>query len=108
LKNKIKSMRLGGIDYKLDVKKGLFANGRQLDGQISFGDTTIYVDERLSDQAALLTILHEAVHAMFTHLGLEMSAEVVLSESFVDAIAYQLYSLMRDNPGILKAVMAAK
>jgi hypothetical protein len=71
-----------------------------LDGRITFADSLICVDDAQGAQGTMLVILHELEHAMFTHAGIKMP-----EEGAIDALAYQLLGLIRDNPDLIRAIL---
>lgn len=97
-----KIIKIGGILFRVFLRKGLMdaSGGRKLDGMVPAGESKILIDEDLSIQFKVETLLHEIVHEAAAHLG-----HPRLSEPVVDAIAYMALQLMRDNPGLLQLIL---
>jgi hypothetical protein len=104
----LKSVILGGVVYKIRMAKGLMGeddegNRHKLDGEIMFSDTTILLDPAQNEQALILTLLHEVVHAMYVHGG-----ERSRSDHDVDSMAYQLFDVIKNNPKLFQQIIKMK
>jgi hypothetical protein len=92
----VKSIKIGPIRYKVSYVHDLRDDVGKLDGRISHTQAEIEVDDSMNEQTAAQTLLHEAVHAI------ELQTGIRLEEPQVDALAYSLFQLMRENPGLVK------
>jgi hypothetical protein len=99
------SIRIGPIDFAVDVREDLREDDRALDGQIRYGETTIRLHADLAHQAQVQTLLHEVVHGMLTQMG---RAKMCKDEELVDALAFSLYQVIRDNPDLVRMIMEKK
>lgn len=93
------SVRIGGVEYEVfDNQPSLNDGENLLYGQIDYRESTI----RLSDlceghQMKCITLLHEILHGIRNHAGLEIENE----EEVVDMFARGLYQVLQDNGGRL-------
>lgn len=93
------SVRIGGVEYEVFDNQPSLNNGENLlYGQIDYRGSTI----RLSDlceghQMKCITLLHEILHGIQNHAGLEVENE----EEVVDMFARGLYQVLQDNGGRL-------
>jgi hypothetical protein len=105
-KNEIKSLRLGNINYKLHYTENLKNpedKDASLDAYVSFHESAIYVDKKQKEQASTVALLHEIVHIWLTSVGFRDQ-----TEQTVDALAYQVFGTIRDNPELMKQIARAK
>lgn len=96
--NRPDKVKIGAIQYKVAYVPDLKDEKGKLDGRISHSRTEINVDAGMSHQATVQTLLHEIVHAITTQIGKRTS------ESEVDALAYGIYQVIRDNPGLVRMI----
>lgn len=89
-------VRIGGIDYQVEIVPDLRDGDKKLDGWIKYRDCMILIDQSLSRQMARQTLLHEIIHGMITTIGRD------IDEDTVDALAYMLLQVIRDNPELWK------
>lgn len=93
------SVRIGGVEYEVfDNQPSLNDGENLLYGQIDYRESVI----RLSDLCGgyhmkCITLLHEILHGIRNHAGLEIENE----EDVVDMFARGLYQVLRDNGGRL-------
>ena len=59
----------------------------------------ILINENLKDDAKLTTFWHEAIHIIEHTLGLK------LTEQQVDGISTGVFSILRDNPRLIEAML---
>lgn len=52
----------------------------------------------------LLTLLHEAVHGILFSAGMNNVGEDEHDERLVQALAHGVYTLIKDNPKLVKAI----
>ena len=86
-------IRLGPRDFTVTVLDRLVDSdgGKKLDGHIKYSECEIEIDGKLSGQAAKQVVWHEALHGLVVMLGQEME------ESKIDALAYGIMQVLRDN-----------
>jgi Zn-dependent peptidase ImmA (M78 family) len=59
----------------------------------------IYIKEKINDQEAAGTLLHEVIHAVFRNTGLYQSGEIAEHEEIiVSQLEIGLLGVIRDNP----------
>lgn len=97
------TVRIGSIDYKIELTKApIVLDYKQCNGIIDYTQSKIILDSNTLEQQQLeLTLLHEIVHGMLHDRGLEEQS----NEPLVDAIAYALHQLIRDNSAIFETPM---
>lgn len=89
------SVKIGPITYEIKTVEGLLGcSGEKLDGQIKYSNPTIELDSELSFDMQRQTLLHEILHGILTHSGRHDE----VSEGAIDAIAYGMFGVIRDNP----------
>jgi hypothetical protein len=98
---KINSLKIGAIHYTVKYVHDLHRADQKLDGHIQHGQAKISLDADLNHQAMVQTLLHETVHAVLTQMGSRLAAQ----EGFVDALAFGIYQLMRDNPALAREML---
>lgn len=99
----ITSVRIGGIPYLIKHVQDLHDGDAKLDGRISTSLSEINIDGRLIPSAVAQCLLHEMVHAFYIHIGVQD-----FDEGQVDAIAYQLYATICDNPELFREIMRTR
>jgi hypothetical protein len=88
-------IKIGAITYDIVEEKGL-TNGdkdAKLDGHIRYSECQICVEAGLAGQAKRQVIWHEVIHGILTHAGIRKH-----DEALVDALAYGLMDLLKNNP----------
>jgi hypothetical protein len=101
-KSRISSIRIGGIDYKIEHIQNLRDESGKLDARISHSQTVVQLDDDMSDQGSDQALLHEIVHGMLTQMGRQ---KIGRDEGLVDAFAYSLYQIIRDNPRLIRRIL---
>lgn len=94
-----KKVKVGAITYK--VKQVDKVNRLDEVGYITTGlweplESVIYIDKNLEEQQKLHGFIHELIHAIFDHCGIEQD------ENKVDLIATALHMIIVDNPEIFE------
>jgi hypothetical protein len=97
---KIDSLKVGAIRYKVEYVHDLKRNEQKLDGHIQHSQTKISLDAGLNHQAMVQTLLHEIVHAIATQIGRQE-----IREGVVDALAFGVYQVLRDNPALAREIL---
>ena len=98
---KLDSIKIGGIRYSVAYMVDLRdeKDNQKLDGRLQHALTKISIDASLNHQATVQTLLHEVVHAVAAQIG-----KARLDENVVDALAYSVYQVMRDNPKLVRMI----
>ena len=93
-------VKVGPIVYELCHAAGLTNGEQQADGAVRYGECEILIDAVLSKQSAVTTLLHEILHAILTHGGVQDQDEQTL-----ELLSYGLYGFIKENPGLVKEIM---
>ncbi len=96
---KLDSLKIGAIRFKVVYVPDLHAKDEKADGYIQHHNTRISLEASMNHQATTQTLLHEAVHAIAAQIGKQN-----MNENTVDALAYGVYQLMRDNPELVRMI----
>lgn len=93
------SIRIGGIEYKVLYEPNLRLNNNLCYGAISYDDSTITLSttDGTGHQMRCVTLLHEILHGIRNHAGIEIENE----EEVVDMLAKGIYQVLQDNGGRL-------
>lgn len=93
------SVRIGGVEYEVfDNQPSLNDGENLLYGQIDYRESTIRLSNLCEGhQMKCITLLHEILHGIRNHAGLEVENE----EDVVDMFARGLYQVLQDNGGRL-------
>ena len=89
------SVRIGGVEYEVfDNQPSLNDGENLLYGQIDYRESTIRLFNLCEGhQMKCITLLHEILHGIRNHAGLEVENE----EDVVDMFARGLYQVLQDN-----------
>lgn len=98
---RLRSVRIGGMDYAVEYVQDLHDDTGKLDGRIHHGRTTIQLDAGMSDQGMDQALLHELVHGILTQLGKQ---KISRDEGLVDALAYSIVQIIRDNVQLTRRI----
>ena len=88
----MKSIRIGAIDYPVEIVQDLASDGEFMDGVITHRPYKICIDAGLGDQGEFVVAWHEVLHAIMTHGSVEED------ESTVNMLSYGVAQVLRDNP----------
>jgi len=89
-----KKVKISGIDYHVEIAEQRNTHeGNVLQGEIVYGDATIYINEQQNEQMKEATLLHEIVHGILYHMGSELND----NEKFVEGFSSGLHQVFRDN-----------
>jgi hypothetical protein len=95
------SVKIGAVWHKVVYTKNLTSDdGRPLDGQIDHGAALINIKANMDKQVQAQTLLHEILHGIEVQTGRRRE----LKEPMIDALAYGIYQVMRDNPQLVKMI----
>jgi hypothetical protein len=93
-------IRIGSVDYQIKRTVGLVdGDDKKMAGRIRYDSAIIEIEQRLAPVIALQVLWHEVLHALLTQSG-----HYDQDEPLLDAIAYGLVGILRDNPWLLDAV----
>jgi hypothetical protein len=94
-------VKVGGIRYKVSYIPNLKDDGRPLDGQIDHSLAEISIKANMDEQIMAQTVLHEILHAIESQTGRRHE----LKEPMIDAIAFGIYQVIRDNPQLVRMIV---
>lgn len=89
-------IRIAGIEYAVNLVEALTDGDKRCFGVLSHKTTEIKLDAGLSDGAAYQTLWHEIVHV------LTVTGNADITEGQVEALAWGIVQVIRDNPGLCK------
>jgi hypothetical protein len=93
----MKKIKIGYSNYKI-----IDNDDKKLDGQFIHTDKIITITPSLSSSDRLNTLLHETLHGVWFHWGIE---EIIKAknaeEAIITSIANGLTTVIRDNPEFL-------
>lgn len=92
-------VRIAGVDYFVTIREGLNNGQNMLRGQILFDKSVIDLCPSQNHQMMSQTLLHEILHGIFYHYGIEM--EEKKEEEVVERLSHGLYQVLQDNGGKL-------
>ena len=78
-----------------EVKDLRDEKGDKMDGHIAHNKTLIEIESEMTGGPKAQTILHEVLHEIEIQAGLD------LKDSTIDALAFGIYQVIRDNPELL-------
>lgn len=92
-----KSVRIGGVEYDVvrtpELNTGYQMAYGHIDYEHSVIELTGNLDEKTCHQKLCVILLHEILHGVREHAGLEIENE----EEVVDMFAKGLYQVLQDN-----------
>ena len=88
-------VKIGGMVYDV-VVEDFVGDNTMTEGEIDYSELTIKLKRSIlqKEQYAKLVFLHEIVHGVFEHCGIEQN------ENVVNRISRGLFSVIEDNPDI--------
>lgn len=93
----LKSVKIGGINYDVNVTKEAVALGNALCyGTIDYDACEIAMDAKLPIQVLEHTLLHEIFHGIVNDRKIPIDSEK--EEEIVEAFASGVHALIKDNP----------
>lgn len=95
----IKTLKINGFEYEVQYHDDL---GGDMVGNIDYVEGIINV-EKHSNKGMLLTILHEAVHGILFSAGFN-NVDDEHDERVIQALAHGIYTLIKDNPELVKEI----
>lgn len=95
------SIRLNGVDYKVEKKKNLNDGIHMADGLFDARSTTIFIDPEQRDyQQQCITFLHEVCHAIMFEYHVDLNEPNMLpkdDEVLAETFARGVYQFLQDN-----------
>ncbi len=88
------TIRVGAVDYMVYQVRGLRADGEDCLGTVRYGPSEMELDAGMGEQHRRVTAWHEVLHAIVRQAGHDD-----LPEPVVDALAYGIVEVLRDNRG---------
>jgi len=100
----ISKLKVGAVTYSVSEITDLhYVDGegrkRGLNGHIQHDLGTIKIDNALSEDVKLVTLLHEALHGILTVAGQDEQPE-----NMIVPLGYGLAALLRDNPELVALI----
>lgn len=94
-----KSVRIGGVEYEVQYEPNLRLDNKLCYGAINYDNSVITLSETdgTGHQMRCITLLHEILHGIRNHAGIEIDDE----ETVVDMFARGMYQVLQDNGGRL-------
>lgn len=94
-----KSVRIGGVEYEVRYEPNLRLDNKLCYGAINYDNSVITLSETdgTGHQMRCITLLHEILHGIRNHAGIEIEDE----ETVVDMFARGMYQVLQDNGGRL-------
>jgi hypothetical protein len=81
----------------------LNTKGEEVDGNLQHGQGYIEIDDKLTAEAKLQTLLHEIIHERLEiQCGQDLGEN---AEGIVDAIGFMWIEVMRDNPELVRMIV---
>jgi len=95
---KVKQVKIGGILYRVEYIERLLNQEKavKLNGHILYNPCLIMVESENDEQMQKITVLHEILHGILTHAGIEDDFE-----KQVEILAYGLFGVIQDNPDLM-------
>ena len=89
------SVRIGGVEYAIEHQPDVNDGERVCYGKINYEDNIIQLSTTrgLGYQFKCITLLHEILHGIQNHAGIEIQNE----EAVVDMFAKGIYQVLQDN-----------
>lgn len=102
--HKIKKLRIGGVDYKVKLKKDLKDGSTQLWGQVVYAKCKIEIEDDMALSRKQNVLIHECTHAIFHESGYFEDNTGVHTEAVINDIGNTLHSFLKDNIEVLYAL----
>ena len=89
------SVRIGGVEYEVRYEPNLRLNNELCYGAINYDNSVITLSQTdgTGHQKRGIILLHEILHGIRNHAGLEIENE----EEIVDMFARGIYQVLQDN-----------
>lgn len=87
-------VKIGGITFNTQIAESRAVENGFLFGEITYMDSKIYLNEKISPKVMQQTFLHEVIHGILRVMGRKDLNE---DEYFVDGLSMNIYQVMIDN-----------
>lgn len=99
-------VKICGIEYAIvfcdQIENVSEDANEQVLGNIRFSDGLIQIRNEMSKDVTRQTLVHEILHGVFQHLGIEQQ------ETQIDTLATAIYVLIRDNPLVIEYLSSSQ
>jgi hypothetical protein len=89
-----KTVKVGGLRYKVLLKDEIEICGEMKLGSFDNEKLTIEISSGCVEDARLVTLWHEIIHAIDEQANLQMT------EGATNALAHSVVQILRDNPAL--------
>ena len=93
---KQKKIRIGAIDYTIEMVTDLRDGDRGLNGWIRYNDSKVMLDDEMEPQAEYITLWQEILHGLLTQAGMAKQ-----DERIVEVLSHGIVMVIRDNPWLV-------
>ena len=87
------TIKIGGIHYKIIPEDSKISESY---GKVVFEYASIHLDDTLTNDMALATLLHEVIEVI------NEENELKLEHRAIQTLATQLFQVLKDNPDVFK------
>jgi len=87
------TIKIGGIHYKIIPEDSKISESY---GKVVFECASIHLDDTLTNDMALATLLHEVIEVI------NEENELKLEHRAIQTLATQLFQVLKDNPDVFK------
>lgn len=100
-----KAIKIDNITYDIKTSPDLKSDGVDVLGCVSYSDGLIQLDENQSKDSMVITLVHEATHAILESrcIDIRIKSDNLL-ETIVDSVARGVVQLIKDNPELIKFI----
>jgi hypothetical protein len=88
------SIRINGIDYRIELVERLCEGGEALYGDVRHGIAMIRIDAGTDHQRQCVTLWHEAIHTICTMHGIDLGER---EEQVASVFSFAIYQILQDN-----------
>lgn len=96
----LKKVKINGLDYEIKLVERML--GDEV-GEIDTLEGAIYLESN-PPRGLLITLLHEIIHAILYSAGYNNIDENEHDEKMIYALAYGLYTVIKDNPELIELI----
>ena len=91
------SIRIGGVEYEVEFVPNLRNATELLYGEINYHESKISISttDGAGHQMQCITLLHEILHGIQNHSGIELPKDK--EEQIIDMFARGMYQVLQDN-----------
>jgi hypothetical protein len=99
-----KTIRVGAFDYRVELEPTLAEKAGVL-GLCVTDNITIYLDGNMPDPVEAETLLHEALHAMWTQTTLDKMYTDEQEEAIIHSLSPAIFLFLQENRDYLRWAM---